>query len=160
MKEAVEMLVLPIKALLGHYIYDANRNETLAVSKDLFNYISEAQADKVCPASYKWDHEFQLQQPCGNCSDSPFQSIVYPSNDLGGEEGNRTVRNNKTMEGKSWEAFDHSIRMQQISSFVLLEIAHAARCNCMYCNVLHNSPHETEVGTNSIEAMTRDGYWS
>lgn len=33
-------------------------------------------------------------------------------------------------------------------------------CNCMYCNVLHNSPHETEVGTNSIEAMTRDGYWS
>lgn len=53
MKEAVEMLVLPIKALLGHYIYDANRNETLAVSKDLFNYISETQADKVCPASYK-----------------------------------------------------------------------------------------------------------
>lgn len=33
-------------------------------------------------------------------------------------------------------------------------------CNCMYCNVLHNSPHETEVGINSIEAMTRDGYWS
>lgn len=30
----------------------------------------------------------------------------------------------------------------------------------MYCNGLHNSPHETEVGTNSIEAMTRDGYWS
>lgn len=35
------MLVLPIKTLLGHYIYDANRNEILAVSKDLFNYISE-----------------------------------------------------------------------------------------------------------------------
>ena len=33
MKEAVEMLVLPIKTLLGHYIYDANRNEILAVSK-------------------------------------------------------------------------------------------------------------------------------
>ena len=30
----------------------------------------------------------------------------------------------------------------------------------MYCNVLHSSPHETEVGTYSIEAMTRDGYWS
>ena len=41
MKEAVEMLVLPIKTLLGLYIYDANRNEILAVSKDLFNYISE-----------------------------------------------------------------------------------------------------------------------
>lgn len=46
MKEAVEMLVLPIKTLLGHYIYDANRNEILAVSKDLFNYISEVQAGK------------------------------------------------------------------------------------------------------------------
>lgn len=33
-------------------------------------------------------------------------------------------------------------------------------CNCMYCDVLHNSPHEAEVGANSIEAMTRDGYWS
>lgn len=33
MKKAVEMLVLPIKTLLGHYIYDANRNEILAVSK-------------------------------------------------------------------------------------------------------------------------------
>ena len=51
MKEAIEMSVLPIKTLLGHYIYDANRNEILAVSKDLFNYISEVQADKVCPAS-------------------------------------------------------------------------------------------------------------
>lgn len=63
MKEAVEMLVLPIKALLGHYI---------------FHFV------RKCPCGY---------------------------------------------------------------------------CNCMYCNVLHNSPHETEVGTNSIEAMTRDGYW-
>lgn len=52
MKEAVEMLVLPIKTLLGHYIYDANRNEILAVSKDLFNYISEVQAGEVCPDSY------------------------------------------------------------------------------------------------------------
>lgn len=51
MKEAVEMLVLPIKTLLGHYIYDANRNEILAVSKDLFNYISEVQAGEVCPDS-------------------------------------------------------------------------------------------------------------
>lgn len=49
MKEAVDMLVLPIKTLLGHYIYDANRNEILAVSKDLFNYISEVQAGEVCP---------------------------------------------------------------------------------------------------------------
>lgn len=55
MKEAVEMLVLPIKTLLGHYIYDANRNEILAVSKDLFNYISEVQAGEVCPDSYKSD---------------------------------------------------------------------------------------------------------
>ena len=47
------MLVLPIKTLLGHYIYDANRNEILAVSKDLFNYISEVQAGEVCPDSYK-----------------------------------------------------------------------------------------------------------
>ncbi len=101
MKEAVEMLVLPIKTLLGHYIYDANRNEILAVSKDLFNYISEVQADKVCPASYKSDHEFQLLQSRSYCRDSPLQTIVYPSNDLGGEEGNRTVRNNKTMGGKS-----------------------------------------------------------
>ena len=62
MKEAVEMLVLPIKTLLGHYIYDANRNEILAVSKDLFNYISEVQAGEVCPNSYKSDQEFQLLQ--------------------------------------------------------------------------------------------------
>ena len=41
------MLVLPIKTLLGHYIYDANRNEILAVSKDLFNYISEVQAGEA-----------------------------------------------------------------------------------------------------------------
>ena len=60
MKEAVKVLVLPIKTILGHYIYDANLNEILAVNKDLFNYISEVQADKVCPASYKLDHEFQL----------------------------------------------------------------------------------------------------
>lgn len=60
MKEAVEMLVLPIKTLLGHYIYDANRNEILAVSKDLFNYISEVQAGEVCPNSYKSDQEFQF----------------------------------------------------------------------------------------------------
>ena len=31
MKEAVEMLVLPIKTLLGHYIYDANRNEITTI---------------------------------------------------------------------------------------------------------------------------------
>lgn len=54
------MLVLPIKTLLGHYIYDANRNEILAVSKDLFNYISEVQAGEVCPDSYKSDQEFQF----------------------------------------------------------------------------------------------------
>ena len=101
MKEAVEMLVLPIKTLLCHYIYDANRNEILAVSKDLFNYISEVQAGKVCPASYKSDHEFQLLQSCSYSCNSPLQNIVYPSNDLGGEEGNKTVRNNKTMGGKS-----------------------------------------------------------
>lgn len=62
MKEAVEMLVLPIKTLLDHYIYDANRNEILAVSKDFFNYISEVQAGEVCPDSYKSDQEFQLLQ--------------------------------------------------------------------------------------------------
>ncbi len=107
MKEAVEMIVLPTKALLPtkaflcHYIYGTNRNEMLAVNKDLFNYISEVQADKVCPASYKSDHEFQLLQSRSYCRDSPLQTIVYPSNDLGGEEGNRTVRNNKTMGGKS-----------------------------------------------------------
>ena len=33
MKEAVEMLVLPIKTLFGHYIYDANLNDILAVAK-------------------------------------------------------------------------------------------------------------------------------
>lgn len=27
-------------------------------------------------------------------------------------------------------------------------------------NILRNSPHEAEVGSNSIEAMTRGGYWS
>lgn len=95
MKEAVEMLVLPIKTLLGHYIYGANRNEMLAVGKDLFNYISEVQAGKVGPASYKSDHEFQLLQSRSYSCDSPLQNIVYPSNDLGGEEGN------KTMGGKS-----------------------------------------------------------
>lgn len=82
MKEAVEMLVLPIKTLLGYYIYDANRNEILAVSKDLFNYISEVQAGEVCPASYKSDQEFQLLQSCGYCCDSPLQDIAYPSIDL------------------------------------------------------------------------------
>lgn len=30
----------------------------------------------------------------------------------------------------------------------------------MYCFVQRNSPHEAEDGSNSIEAMTRDGYWS
>ena len=76
------MLVLPIKTLLGHYIYDANRNEILAVSKDLFNYISEVQAGKVCHASCKSDQEFQLLQSCGYCCDSPLQDIAYPSIDL------------------------------------------------------------------------------
>lgn len=33
-------------------------------------------------------------------------------------------------------------------------------CSCMYRNVQRNSPHEVEDGSNSIEAMTRDGYWS
>lgn len=33
-------------------------------------------------------------------------------------------------------------------------------CSCMYCNILRNSPHEAEVGSNSIEVMTRGGYWS
>lgn len=32
-------------------------------------------------------------------------------------------------------------------------------CSCMYCNILRNSPHEAEVGSNSIEAMTHGGYW-
>ena len=30
----------------------------------------------------------------------------------------------------------------------------------MYRNVQRNSPHEVEDGSNSIEAMTREGYWS
>lgn len=30
----------------------------------------------------------------------------------------------------------------------------------MYRNVQRNSPHEVEDGSNSIEAMMRDGYWS
>lgn len=76
------MLVLPIKTLLGHYIYDANRNEILAVSKDLFNFISEVQAGDVCPDSYKSDQEFQLLQSCGYCCDSPLQDVAYPSIDL------------------------------------------------------------------------------
>ena len=47
MKEAVEMLVLPIKTLLGHYIYDANRNEILAVSKDLFPPITSQKSKQA-----------------------------------------------------------------------------------------------------------------
>lgn len=30
----------------------------------------------------------------------------------------------------------------------------------MYRNVQRNSLHEVEDGSNLIEAMTRDGYWS
>lgn len=49
MKETVEMLVLPIKTLLGHYIYDANRNEILAVSKDLFITSQKSKQAKFAP---------------------------------------------------------------------------------------------------------------
>lgn len=30
----------------------------------------------------------------------------------------------------------------------------------MYYNVQRNSPHEAEDGSNTIEAMTHDSYWS
>lgn len=50
--------------------------------------------------------------------------------------------------------------MQQIASFILLEIAHAviaAACTATYSVILRT---KQEDGSNSIEAMTRDGYWS
>lgn len=130
MKEAVEMLVLPIKTLLGHYIYDANRNEILAVSKDLFNYISEVQAGKVCHASYKSDQEFQLLQSCGYCCDSPLQDIAYPSIDL------------------------LKVKLERNIRMLTLQLTQSCNFRCDYCIYSGNSSYNRAHSHNSMSIST------
>lgn len=113
------MLVLPIKTLLGHYIYDANRNEILAVSKDLFNYISEVQAGEVCPDSYKSDQEFQLLQSCGYCCDSPLQDVAYPSIDL------------------------LKVKLERNLRMITLQLTQSCNFRCDYC-IYSENPYTTE----------------
>lgn len=117
------MLVLPIKTLLGHYIYDANRNEILAVSKDLFNYISEVQAGEVCPDSYKSDQEFQLLQSCGYCCDSPLQDVAYPSIDL------------------------LKVKLERNLRMITLQLTQSCNFRCDYCIYSENSLYYTTEPT-------------
>lgn len=130
MKEAVEMLVLPIKTLLGHYIYDANRNEILAVSKDLFNYISEVQAGEVCPDSYKSDQEFQLLQSCGYCCDSPLQDVAYPSIDL------------------------LKVKLERNLRMITLQLTQSCNFRCDYCIYSENSLYNRTHSHNSMSVST------
>lgn len=124
------MLVLPIKTLLGHYIYDANRNEILAVSKDLFNYISEVQAGKVCHASYKSDQEFQLLQSCGYCCDSPLQDIAYPSIDL------------------------LKVKLERNIRMLTLQLTQSCNFRCDYCIYSGNSSYNRAHSHNSMSIST------
>ena len=124
------MLVLPIKTLLGHYIYDANRNEILAVSKDLFNYISEVQAGEVCPASYKSNQEFQLLQSCGYCCDSPLQDIAYPSIDL------------------------LKVKLERNLRMITLQLTQSCNFRCDYCIYSENSLYNRTHSHNSMSVST------
>ena len=124
------MLVLPIKTLLGHYIYDANRNEILAVSKDLFNYISEVQAGEVCPDSYKSDQEFQLLQSCGYCCDSPLQDVAYPSIDL------------------------LKVKLERNLRMITLQLTQSCNFRCDYCIYSENSLYNRTHSHNSMSVST------
>lgn len=124
------MLVLPIKTLLGHYIYDANRNEILAVSKDLFNYISEVQAGEVCPNSYKSDQEFQLLQSCGYCCDSPLQDVAYPSIDL------------------------LKVKLERNLRMITLQLTQSCNFRCDYCIYSENSLYNRTHSHNSMSVST------
>lgn len=55
-------------------------------------------------------------------------------------------------------------RLRQIDFIQAQSIMAFARCacgacTCRYCNVLIASPHEVEVGSNSVSAMVRAGYF-
>lgn len=74
-------LALPIRTPLGYYIYDANCNEILKVSNELFDYIKNLLADhQNCEfASASCEADYSSLQEAGYLLPSMVKQIVHPA---------------------------------------------------------------------------------
>lgn len=81
MMSIVKPLVLPVKTPLGYYIYDANCNEILKVSKGLFDYVEGLIINGQTSESVSSDVEadFLSLQEAGYLLPSRVQHIVHPA---------------------------------------------------------------------------------
>lgn len=71
--------VLPIKTALGYYVYDANNNEILSVTPQLFQYVSNLLTDESAEfISEETIADFKELQEAGYFLPSRVETILHP----------------------------------------------------------------------------------